>query len=517
MKKVTKIEQSEVTSINKTRVAAYCRVSTNSYEQMLSLDAQKEHYEKYITSNPAWEYAGLYFDEGVTGTKKEVRKELMSLINDCEKGLIDLIITKSISRFSRKTTDCLELVRKLLNLDVFIYFEKEDINTGSMESELMLAILASMAEQESVSISQNSKWSVKKRFQDGTFKISCPPYGYDNVDGKMVVVLEQAEIVKRIFNDTLVGKSACDIAKELNSEGIKTRLGDKWGAGTVKNIIYNEKFTGDALFQKTFTDENFNKRTNHGEYEQYLYKNHHEAIVTHDVFEKANAVLKQRALEKGYYGDSKKYKSRYAFSSKIKCGECGETFIRRKHSKPSGSYNTWCCGNHINNIDACCMKYVRDDTIKNAFIIMMNKLRYGNDRVLKPLLFCVRATNEGKNKSRLSELTPLIEQNVEQRERINELLVNGHLDKSLFIKTNNDLLMEYSELEGERDFIIKIDELGYEAEQDIKNLISYLNKQESITEFEDDIFTTYVRGILILSRKEICFQFKCGLKLIERV
>ena len=208
MKRITKIEENKALSLKKKiRVAAYCRVSTASDEQLISLEAQKAHYEDYIKSNDEWEYAGLYYDEGITGTKKECRDGLLSLVDACEKGMVDLVITKSISRFSRNTTDCLELVRKLLDLKVTVIFEKENINTGAMESELMLSILSSLAESESVSISENSKWSVQKRFQNGTFIISYPPYGYKNENGEMVIVPEQAEVVKQIFADTLAGKS----------------------------------------------------------------------------------------------------------------------------------------------------------------------------------------------------------------------------------------------------------------------------------------------------------------------
>ena len=179
MKKVTKIEsvQNAETVKQRLRVAAYCRVSTGSDAQLESLNVQKSHYERYITSRDDWQFAGLYYDEGITGTKTEKRPELLRLIADCEAKKIDLVITKSISRFSRNTTDCLELVRKLLSLNIPLFFEKENINTGSMESELFLAILSSMAEGESASISENAKWSIKRRFQNGTFKLSYAPYG----------------------------------------------------------------------------------------------------------------------------------------------------------------------------------------------------------------------------------------------------------------------------------------------------------------------------------------------------
>ena len=173
MKKITKIEPSgEHIAARKLRVAAYCRVSTDMEIQLASLEAQKTHYEALINSNPEWEFAGLYYDEGITGTKKEVRPALMKMIADCEEGRIQRILTKSLSRFSRNTTDCLELVRKLLGIGVTIYFEKENIDTGEMESELLLTVMSSLAESESVSISENSKWGVRHRFKNGTYKIS---------------------------------------------------------------------------------------------------------------------------------------------------------------------------------------------------------------------------------------------------------------------------------------------------------------------------------------------------------
>ena len=201
MKKVTKITRDPIdfSEHNKLRVAAYCRVSTDSEEQIVSLETQLKHYETTIKANPDWEFAGLYYDEGITGTKKEKRPELLRMIADCERRKIDLIVTKSISRFSRNTTDCLEMVRKLLRLKIFIFFEKENIHTGSMDSELMLSILSGLAENESVSIAENIKWSIKRRVQNGTYKISYAPYGYDIVDGNLITNDAQAEIVQFIF------------------------------------------------------------------------------------------------------------------------------------------------------------------------------------------------------------------------------------------------------------------------------------------------------------------------------
>lgn len=518
MKKVTKIEESMTVSVkNKIRVAAYCRVSSASDEQLASLETQKEHYENYINSNSEWEYAGLYYDEGISGTKKENREGLKSLITDCEKGLIDLIITKSISRFCRNTTDCLELVRKLLNYDVYIQFEKEDINTGSMESELMLAILASMAKDESMSISENAKWGIRNRFLSGTYIISCPPYGYDNINGEMVIVPKQAEVVQHIFADILAGKSTNTIAQELNKRGVPTKKGGKWAGSTISGIISNEKYIGDALFQKTFIDENFNKHKNNGEYEQYYCKGHHEPIVSQEIFEKANAVIKQHGLEKGNSGDTKKYNNRYGFSGKIKCGECGSSFKRRIHYKPSGKYIAWCCGTHIEDKNSCSMKYITDDDIKRAFLTMMNKLRFGNDLVLKPLLISICTSNINKNSQDISEIEKEIENNEEQRKQINKLLTKGYLERSIFIKANNQLITEYENLISKRDLVLRLNESGFTMEQAIKELIDFLNKAEPFTEYDDSVFERFIEKITVVSREEVEFELKFGLKLRERL
>ena len=200
MKRITKIEAAGAKAKKKLRVAAYARVSTDTDKQLVSLETQKNHYEKYIKARPDWEYAGLYYDEGVTGTKLAKRDGLLRLLDDCDKGLIDYIIVKSISRFSRNTVDSIEIVRKLCQDGIYIYFEKENIDTGKMEGELLLSILSSLAESESRSISENETWGIQKRFMNGTFKIGYPPYGYKNVNGEMIVVEEQAEIVRWVFS-----------------------------------------------------------------------------------------------------------------------------------------------------------------------------------------------------------------------------------------------------------------------------------------------------------------------------
>lgn len=282
MKTVTKIESNQRTtgSEKKLRVAAYCRVSTDSDDQLESLAEQKKHYETYIQAHENWYFAGLYYDEGISGTKKEKRSELMRLLSDCEAGQIDFIITKSISRFARNTTDCLEMVRKLLAINVAIYFEKENINTTSMESELVLAVLSSLAENESVSISGNEKWSIRQRFQSGTYKMNPPPYGYRWNGEQLEVNNDQAEIVKRIFAEFLSGKGVMHIARNLDSDNIAPARGKQWCQSSILRILKYENYTGSTVFQKTFTDESFRRCVNYGQLDKYLVADHHEGIIS---------------------------------------------------------------------------------------------------------------------------------------------------------------------------------------------------------------------------------------------
>lgn len=518
MKRITKIEENRALSIKKkTRVVAYCRVSTASDEQLISLDTQKAHYEDYIKSNAEWEFAGIFYDEGITGTKKECRDGLNSLVAACEKGLVNMIITKSISRFSRNTTDCLELVRKLISLNVTVIFEKENINTGSMESELMLSILSSLAESESVSISENNKWSIQKRFQNGTFIISYPPYGYTNVDGKMVVVPEQAVVVRQMFEDTLAGKSTHAIAKELNDRGIASKRGGKWTPGTVNAIIRNEKFTGDVIFQKTYTDSQFNRHINHGMENQYLCEGHHEAIVSHEVFDAANEVMNQRGKEKGNGENTSRYQNRYAFSGKIKCGECGSVFKRRRHYKPSGEYIAWCCNRHIEDNNSCSLKYITDEGIKAAFTTMMNKLVFGEQVILKPLLHSLQGFDDKNKLLQIQDMENKLEKNMEQRQVLTSLMASGLLEPALFNKENNALTVKEQRLQEEKRQLMTSVSGDRTKVDDLEKLIKAISSGRMLTEYEDELFLAHVAGITVLSREEIVFELKCGLRLKERL
>lgn len=439
------------------------------------------------------------------------------MVAACERGAIDFVITKSISRFARNTTDCLELVRKLLDLNIYIYFEKENLNTGSMESELMLSILSGLAESESVSISENEKWSIKRRFQNGTFIISYPPYGYANVDGEMVIIPEQAEIVKQIFADTLAGKSTHAIANELNERGVATKKGGQWTASTVNGIIRNEKYTGDVLYQKSYTDSSFNRHRNYGELDQYLVRDHHAAIISREDFEQANAVLKQRGREKGNGENTGRYQNRYSFSGKIHCAECGGKFKRRMHYKPSGQYVAWCCANHIADKHSCSLKYITDDALKLAFATMMNKLVFGQQMILRPLLQSLRGLNDTERLLKIEELETAIEKNMEQRQVLTNLMASGYLEPALFNKESNTLAAEADALRQEKDSLMHSINGDMVKVEELQRLIKFVSKGTMLTEFDDEVFLSFVERVIVQTRTEVLFELKCGLSLKERL
>ena len=517
LRKVRKISENSLAVKSKLRVATYCRVSTDSDDQLVSLEAQKAHYESYIKANADWVFAGVYYDEGISGTKKEKRAGLLKLISDCETRKIDFIVTKSISRFARNTTDCLELVRKLTDLGIFIYFEKENINTQSMDSELMLTILSSLAESESISISENNKWSVARRFRNGTYKLSSPPYGYDYLDGELVANEKQAAIVKRIFSEALSGKGTQKIADGLNGDGVPAQRGTNWTATTVRSILGNEKYTGDVLLQKTYTDERFNRHVNHGEKDQYLIENHHEAIISHEDFGATGELLNQRRKEKGIQKGSSKYQNRYPLSGKMQCAECGSTFKRRIHGNVNNKYIAWCCSKHINDISNCSMRFIREDAIHQAFITMINKLIFGHSFILRPLLESLRAMNYTKNLSQIQELETKIEENAERRQVLMGLMTKGYLDPALFNSQNNELRKEAARLKDQKEALARSVNGGMTVVAEVEQLLKVVSKAGQIDGFDGTLFDRYVERMIAYSQTEIGFKMRCGVTLKERL
>ncbi|MEI3609917.1 recombinase family protein [Pseudogracilibacillus sp. SO10305] len=518
MRKITMLDVATSSAVKpKQKVAAYIRVSTSNEDQLISLEAQRRHYKTLIETNEEWQLVDIYSDEGITGTKKDRRPELLRLMSDCEKGKIDFILTKSISRFARNTIDCLELVRKLMDLDVHIYFEKENINTNSMESELMLSILSSLAENESVSLSENSKWSIRQRFKHGTYKLSYPPYGYDYIDEQIVVNEEQAPVIRRIFNSVLKGIGTERIARQLNEEKIPTKRGGNWTGTTIRGIIKNEKYTGDVLLQKTFTDEHFNRKVNQGELDQYLIENHHEAIITHADFEAANQMIEYQASQKNVAVGSRKYINRYPFSGKIECAECGDTFKRRIHTSTHKKYIAWCCSTHIKNRDECSMLFIKEERIHQAFITMMNKLKFGYSYVLVPLSKELETSNQDENYQKVTEIEEQLEAIKDELNTLIQIMTKGFLEPAIFNEQKIELTHRHISLKEEREQLLYSINDGSNQLNELKRLIKYLKQGNFISSFDEETFQDIVKKVIVYSPNEIGFYLKCGITLRERV
>ena len=518
MASVTKIDiRPTIWTGKKLRVAAYARVSTSDEDQLLSLEAQKNHYENFIRGNPQWEFAGLYYDEGITGTKMDKREDLLRMLSDCEAGKIQRIVIKSISRLARNTTDCLEIVRKLNSLGISIFFEKENIDTSSMESELILTILSSLAESESNAISQNVKWGIKHRFLDGTFVISDPAYGYKNVNGKMVIVPEEATVIKEIFEAALSGEGTALIAKKLNQRGVPPKRVKAWGNTTIQGILQNEMYTGDAVFQKTYSDKNYKRHPNRGESDCYMIKNHHDAIISHAVFEKVRQSMQQRGNEKGIGEDVEKYSNRYALSGKIICGCCGNSFKRRKHTKPSGDYIAWTCRTHLVNKNACGMKYITDESVKETFMIMMKKLLHFRKQLLHPFVASLRGMDDTGTVQKIQDLENRITKNAKQQTIITQLMNSGYLEPDVFAKEMGELQREMALLHEEKDILARGINGSLIHAREASKLLRLSAENDAALKYSDELLSETVDTITVLSRAEIMFNLKCGLRLKERV
>lgn len=381
----------------------------------------------------------------------------------------------------------------------------------------MLTILSSIAENESISISQNNKWSIQRRFRNGTFKLSSPPYGYDYKDGVLTVNEEQAAVVRRIFSEALSGKGAQKIADDLNADGITPKKAALWNASTILGMLSNEKYTGDVVLQKTYTDDHFKRHRNNGEKDQIMIRRNHEAIISHEEFDAVNELLRQRGDEKGIEKGKGKYQKRYPFSGKIICSECGSHFKRRIHYYGGSQYIAWCCSKHIHDIAKCSMRFIREDDIHQAFITMINKLIFGYEFILKPLLKSLRSLNYSANLTEILELEQKLEENMERSRVLTNLLTKGYLSSSLFNEQINELRAEATLLKEKKKVLSRSVNSGMTAVSEVEQLLKWASKADMIESFDEAIFSRYVESIIVYSQEEIGFKLKCGLTLKERL
>ena len=378
----------------KLKVAAYCRVSTDSDEQATSYETQIAHYTEYIQSHAEWDLAGIYADDGISGTNTKKREEFNRMIEECEAGKIDMVITKSISRFARNTLDCLKYIRKLKEKNIPVYFEKENINSMDSKGEVMLTIMASLAQQESQSLSQNVRLGLQYRYQQGLVQINHNRFlGYTkDQNGKLIIDPVQEHTVKRIYREYLEGSSMYKIANGLEADGVLTGAGGKrWHYSTIKKILTNEKYIGDALLQKTYTTDFLTKTRikNTGIAPQYYVENDHPAIISREAFLLVQEELvRRRVVHVSSNGKKRVYSSSHCLAQVVYCGNCGELFRRLRWNNNGCKSIVWRCISRLEKTgidEPCHARTVNELLLEEVVIKAINQTINNKDNFLKQL------------------------------------------------------------------------------------------------------------------------------------
>jgi len=495
---------------SKRKVAGYARVSTDKDEQQTSQEAQIDHYTNYIQTRDDWQFVDVYTDEGISATTTAKREGFKRMINDALGGKIDLIVTKSVSRFARNTVDSLQTIRKLKENGVEVYFEKENIWTFDGKGELLLTIMSSLAQEESRSISENVTWGQRKRFAAG--KVSLPYkrfLGYEKGEnGKPKIVESEAEVVRLIYGMFLQGKTFGNIAKHLTATKTPTPVGKiaRWSATTIQSILRNEKYSGNALLQKKFTEDFLTKkqRVNNGEVPQYYVENSHPAIISPEVYDMVQAEISRR---KG-----KQRGGLHPFSSRIICGECGSFYGSKVwHSTSKYRRVIWRCNHKYSNDEKCKTPHLSEDDLKAKFVEAFNQL-YANHATLADdyneiIAMLTDTTSLDAKIATLSEDCDVALEFIHQCVDSNTHTVQ---DQVGYAQRYNKLVAHYETLKSKLDAV-----QTEKQERNIKRLAieqfaATLNEQNSaITEFDEPLWYATVESVTV-SLDDVTFKFKDG-------
>ena len=502
-----------ITSTEKRKVAGYARVSTDLAEQATSYEAQMRYYTDYINKRADWEFVGMYSDEGISATNTKHREGFKRMIEDALDGKIDLIITKSVSRFARNTVDSLTMVRKLKEKGVEIYFEKENIWTLDAKGELLITIMSSLAQEESRSISENTTWGKRKAFADGKASIGFKNFlGYDRgLNGEFIINEEQAATVRLIYKRFLEGLTAYQICKELMEKGIKSPAGkDRWHQSSVMSILRNEKYKGDALLQKRFTIDFLSHKsvTNNGEVPQYYVEGHHEGIVTPEQYELVQVEIARRKKMRKYSGTS-------IFSSIIKCGDCGSWYGSRVwHSNDKYRRVVYICGKKYSGDHICKTPHFSEEELKSFFIRAVNKLISDKKEIIdnaKDMMEMVYNTDKLDKELRNSraELNAITES--AQKATVNNSRVIHNQDE--YEKQYKEQISRYTKVREKYDALVVEMEQKKEKKELFKEFIRSLDKQEGlIEEFDEGLWSSLVKEVVVNAKDDIIFVFKNGLE-----
>ncbi len=504
------------------RVAAYCRVSTDDKEQKTSYEAQIQYYTNKINKNPDWQMAGIFADEGITGTQAKKRPQFLKMIRLCRQGKIDVILTKSLSRFARNTVDSLNYIRELKMLGIAVISEKENINTLTVESEMLITIMSCFAQAESESISKNVSWGVRQSFKSGNVPMQYKKLlGYKKGENALPeIVPEEAEIVKEIFRSYLDGMSLRQIADSLNSRGIKTKHKQTvWQTEVVKSILVNEKYTGDALLQKTYITDCITKksRKNNGELPMYLVKNHHEPIISRADFNRVQEEMARRSAKRSIADkltktDQGKYSAKYALSELLICGECGSHYRRVTWTAKGFKEIKWRCINRIQYGKKKCHSSptVDEQPLHKAILSAINEFCEVKDDVAKAL-----------RESITEVLDPNLNGSVQAaQQRIDELAYN--IDELIKLATvpetaataMSDIEKFSEEMKTLREFI-ETEKTKQSASQrnsaELDVILKRLENEDfTMTEYDDVVVRQLIEKVTVESKDTITVTFKGG-------
>ncbi len=499
--------QQETTRIQKTKVAAYCRVSTEYEEQESSYETQIEYYTSYINSKPEWELVEVYADDGISGTNTARRDAFKRMIEDCRRGKIDLILTKSISRFSRNTVDCLKYTRELKGMNIGVFFEKENINTLDSKGEVLMTIMAALAQQESESLSANVRLGIQFRNQMGKVQVNHNRFlGYTkDKEGNLIIVPEEAKIVKRIYAEYLDGSSFLQIKKGLEADGIRNGAHNKiWNTSNIKQILSNEKYIGDALLQKTFTINVLEKKrvANKGYAPKYYIEENHEPIIEKEVFLMVQAEMARRA---NLLTDGRKrvYSSKYALSSRVYCGLCGDTYRRIKWNNHGCRSTVWRCISRVEKKRRgtdCCSRTIKEEVIQEAVVTAVNDAWSKRDGVIPVLKENVRAVINKNTNKKLREVNEDLQRNQAELVCSEDEEQKKNLEETIGI------------LKARRQEILSEAAKDKEIKERLEVLISFLDKQtEAITEYSEELVRRLIEKVTIYDEK-LTVELKSGLQ-----
>lgn len=490
------------------RLAAYCRVSSKSADQLHSFAAQIRYYKDYERKNPQYKLVDVYADEGLSGTDMKKRDEQNRLIRDCKLGKIDRIITKSVSRFARNTQELLVALRSLKERGVSIYFEEQGIDSDKMNMEILVTFPGMAAQQESVTLSENMRWSYQKRMESGEFNCCAPAYGYDLVGGQLVVKEDEAAVIRRIFDLYLQGIGKQNIANILNAEGVPRRYAqEKWYHTTVNYVINNEHYMGDALLQKKFTTDTlpFRKKKNRGEKPQYYVENSNPPIVSKETYMAAQELQKSRHT-------SHKCEGGYPLTGILRCPECGRSFRRLLLNDTA----YWLCSGKAAGATDCKSRRVRENAVYDTFCLMVDKLSSHRQDLLGTLIHQLEMMQNrgGENQEKIRQIDKQIANLSAQNLVVARLHTNSILNATDFAAQSSVISNKINALRLDRKRVLAEDE-DDELIYTLKSLDDTLAGYVPGTPFDQQLFEQTVQSITVVDNAQLTFHLIGGLALTE--